>query len=187
MESSNKNKLVLAIIGFAIISRLIPHAWNFAPFGAIALFSAAHFENKKYAFIIPIAAAWISGVILNNTLYAYLYPTFTLVDENILWQALAYAFTAGIGFYIYKNGEFSTMKVIAGAIFSSVAFFILTNFGTWASGIIYPKTAPGLLACYTAAIPFYKTTLLGDLIYSAMLFGSFSLVSSRKMALNTVK
>jgi uncharacterized protein DUF6580 len=50
-------------------------------------------------------------------------------------------------------------------------FFGVTNFGVWAFGSLFPKTAAGLLACYVAAIPFFKNTLVGDAIYTAVLFG----------------
>lgn len=36
-------------------------------------------------------------------------------------------------------------------------------------------TLEGLLSCYAAAIPFFRNTLLGNLGYVAVLFGSFAL------------
>jgi hypothetical protein len=29
------------------------------------------------------------------------------------------------------------------------------------------------MACYTAGIPFFKNTILGDLVYAGVLFGAF--------------
>lgn len=45
----------------------------------------------------------------------------------------------------------------------------------WLSGTLYPMTLEGLLSCYAAAIPFFRNTLLGNLGYVAVLFGSFAL------------
>jgi hypothetical protein len=62
---------------------------------------------------------------------------------------------------------------------SSVLFFVLTNFGVWAFDALYPKTLEGLMACYVAAIPFFRNTLLGDLSYTVVLFGGFALLERR--------
>jgi hypothetical protein len=43
-------------------------------------------------------------------------------------------------------------------------------------GWFYPRTAAGLLECYTMAIPFFRNSLLGDIGDAAVLFGLFELV-----------
>jgi len=48
---------------------------------------------------------------------------------------------------------------------------------------MYPRTAAGLLACYTAAIPFFGWTLASDVLYSAVLFGLYALLT-RTIAAN---
>ena len=69
---------------------------------------------------------------------------------------------------------------MAGATLAgSVAFFVVSNFGVWECGALYPRTPAGLLACYTAALPFFPNSLLGDAAYSTALFGGFALVGSR--------
>jgi hypothetical protein len=56
---------------------------------------------------------------------------------------------------------------------------LLSNFGVWAGGTMYPKTIEGLMICYAAGIPFLKGTLLGDLFYSGVLFGMFALAQKQ--------
>jgi hypothetical protein len=58
-------------------------------------------------------------------------------------------------------------------------FFLLTNFAVWAGGSLYPHTAEGLAACFTAAIPFFRNSLLGDATYATILFGAWALVEAR--------
>ena len=65
----------------------------------------------------------------------------------------------------------------------SVLFFLVTNFGTWATGTMYPHNAQGLMAAYVAGIPFFQWTVLGTLFYSAVLFGGFALLRRRVPAL----
>jgi hypothetical protein len=55
---------------------------------------------------------------------------------------------------------------------------VLTNFGVWAIDNLYPKTTAGLVDCYVAAIPFFRNMLLGDLLYSALLFGALAFVEN---------
>jgi hypothetical protein len=67
----------------------------------------------------------------------------------------------------------SILSVGGAAIASSVTFFAVSNFGTWAFSGMYPHTVAGLSACYVAAIPFFQNTVAGDLFYATLLFGGF--------------
>jgi hypothetical protein len=70
-----------------------------------------------------------------------------------------------------------TFVRVSGAVLaSSLVFFALSNFGMWASGY-YPRTWAGLVACYTAALPFFRNTLASDVLYSAVLFGGYALLA----------
>jgi hypothetical protein len=87
----------------------------------------------------------------------------------------------GIGLWLRSRRK---PALIAGAaLTSSILFFILTNFGVWASGHLYPKTWAGLVTCYTAALPFFRNSLEGDLLYTLILFGGFALMERRFEAL----
>jgi hypothetical protein len=55
-------------------------------------------------------------------------------------------------------------------------FFVMTNFAMWLNSGFYPRTSAGLVDCFVAAIPFYQNSVAGDLFYSAVLFGGFSLL-----------
>lgn len=169
---------VLAIIiVLAAFSRLIPHMPNFSPLGAIGLFGAAHFTKKWQAFLIPIAATWISDLFINNVIYAQYYPSFTWFYEGFYWQYGSYGLITLAALFIFK--EINTQKVLAGALTSSAIFFLITNFGCFPSSSTYPQNFGGLMTCYAAGIPFLKGTMLGDLFYSGVLFGSFALLQQR--------
>ena len=66
--------------------------------------------------------------------------------------------------------EVTFQRLIAGSLGASVIFFVMSNLGVWVGGMMYPMTLEGLIACYTAAIPFFQNTLLGDLFYAVVLF-----------------
>lgn len=157
--------VVLAgMILFAAATRLMPHPYNFAPITAMALFGGAHFSDKRQAFLVPLAAMLLSDLLLgfHSTIF-FVYGSF-----------------AAIVLIGLKLRERRSLLRIAGAtVLSSVFFFVVTNFGVWALQSLYPKTPAGLLACYAAALPFFHTTLLGDALYTAALFGLFALAEKR--------
>lgn len=147
---------LLGIIAAAVLSRFIPHPPNVAPIAALALFSGAHLD-KKTALIVPLSAMIISDIFLGfHATIPYVYTAFCL--------------TVGIGFWLKKyNGE----KILAASLVSSVSFFIITNFGVWASSALYAKNTQGLLNAYAMGLPFFKNTLFGDIFYSFFLFYGF--------------
>ena len=156
------------LILFAAFSRLLPHPMNFAPITAIALFAGVYLD-KKYAFIIPLIALFISDVIIGFYPYIYwIYGTFLLI--------------ALIGLMIKSsvkntNGLKKAGYIAGAAIGSSILFFIITNFGVWTSGLYYEMTWSGLMQCYTLAIPFFRNSLTGDLVYTGAMFGIYELIT----------
>jgi len=163
--------ILLLLILSAAFSRIIPHIANFSPLGAIGLFGAAHFKRKWQAILIPTAATWLSDLFINNVIYAQYYPEFTWFYPGFFWQYGTYLIIIVAGIFILRKVTVKT--VLTGALVSSAIFFTITNFSCW-PGSSYPQNFGGLLECYAAGIPFLKGTLLGDLFYSAVLFGSFA-------------
>jgi hypothetical protein len=164
------------IVLSAGILRLIPQPLNFAPIGAMALFGGAYFGKRWQSFLVPLAALFISDLVVN---YAF-YHKFVLFNEMSIWVYGAFALNVIVGSLLIKKVKIST--VATASITASLLFFIITNFGVWAMpGImhIYPPTPAGLTACYVAGIPYLWGTFAGDLFYSAVLFGVFELAQRR--------
>ena len=160
--------VIICLILFASFSRIIPHMPNFTPIGAMALFGGAYLKNKYYAFLIPLASLWLSDLVLNNFIYSY-YSDFTWFYPGFLWQYISFILIILMGYFFLKKLNFKSLFVTT--IFSSLLFFIVTNFGVWLSGTMYPLDFQGLITCYAMALPFYEGTLLGFIIYSTFLFG----------------
>ena len=158
---STKAILLAAIILLAALSRLIHHVPNFSPIMAIALFGAAYFDNKYQAVLVPLAAMFISDIFLG-------------FHETMVAVYLSFALGSIIGFLLLK--QIKVGKIIIASLLSSVIFFILTNFAVWLFTGLYTPTFAGLTRCYTMAVPFFRYTLIGDLVYCGILFGSFALL-----------
>lgn len=177
--------IITGFIVFAALTRLLPHAYNFTPLGAIALFGAAYFTDKKWAFIVAIAAFWISDLLLNNITYAAYYDGFTWFTSGMLYTYGSIAMIVVLGYYLLKKITFG--RVLGGALGASVIFFIVSNFGVWISSSMYPLSLEGLIACYTAAIPFFHYTIAGNVVYSAVLFGSYEWIKANIPSLQPVE
>jgi hypothetical protein len=161
MNKSNFKKFIspLLIILVAVLMRLLPHLPNFTPLAAMALFGGVYL-NKKYAFAIPLAAMFISDIFLGfHSAMPYVYGSFILTGAIGLWL---------------KNHK-SAKNIVCASLISSILFFLITNFGVWATGW-YPRTLSGLMQSYTMGLPFFRNTVLGDLCYTGVFFGAYELV-----------
>jgi len=85
---------------------------------------------------------------------------------------LSMLITVGIGQLIRNKRSIS--KIASATLASAVIFYLLTNLSVWAGDPLYAKTWSGLIACYTAAIPFFRNSLIGDFSFVAVLFGGFA-------------
>ena len=142
-----KIKMVLGLFALAILSRLLPHPPNFAPITSIALFSGFYFENKRFAILFPLVCMLVTDIYLGlHSLMPVIYGCF-VINTYI-----------GIKF---KKLTFTSI------LLASFSFFIVSNLGVWF--FHYPLTFPGLLTCFTLAIPFFINSLAGDLFYSSIL------------------
>ena len=173
---------ISAIIFFAAISRLLPHAPNFTPIGAMALFAGAYISNRYLAFLIPILALLLSDALMGFNGWYFVEQTIAVYGTFMLITAL--------GLLMQKNK--GILKVAGLSIASSLVFFIITNLFVWIGGFIhkpelYSLTASGLAQCYAMAIPFFDRTLASDMFYNTVLFGGFYLLQINIPSLKTEK
>ncbi len=173
--------ILLLLILACAFSRVIPHMLNFSPLGAMALFGATYFAKKWQGLLIPLIATWVSDLLINNVLYARFYPEFTWFYSGFYWQYGSYVLISITAFFLLR--KVTPQRVLAGALSATGIFFFLSNFGCWLGNPMYSQNISGLLSCYATGVPFLKGTLMGDLVYSGVLFGSFALMQSQIPAL----
>ncbi len=168
--------LTCIIIGFAY--RLIPgHPSNITPVAAMALIGGMYISRRTLAFVAPILALYLGDLVLNNTILRSFFPDHSglvLWSDYMAFNILAMIATVIIGIVLSKSNALS--KILGGGITSSVAFFVITNMGAWLTTIIYPKTLTGLLACFTAGIPFFQNTLLSNFLFITLFVTTIEIV-----------
>lgn len=152
--------LAVALVVFGVLMRLVPHPDNLAPVGAIALFGGAMLP-RRLGWWLPLAAMVVSDLFIG-------------FYSSMLFTWAAFLFVGLYGLSLRSRSNW--FRVPVGALGSAVIFFIISNFGVWIQGNMYPLTWAGLVECYQMALPFFRNTFLGDLLYSSVLFGGYALV-----------
>ena len=155
----------------AIALRLIPHPWNMTPLGAMFLFSGATFQRKSTSLLVPLLALILSDIAVVELMYGGRYAWFS----PFTW--LGFTVVGLLGWAL--RHKFSGLRLLATSLAGSLLFFLISNFGVWLEGTLYPLTWSGLVECYVAAIPFFRNSLFGDLLYAAAMFGSYRWLSTR--------
>ncbi len=163
--------LILTIVG--VLARLLPHPPNFAPVDSVSLFAGARLSAWQ-AYLVPLAIMTITDPIL--ALYYGVHPFGR-------WQLFTYSsFLICVWIGRRVRAARSYWSVGAAAVACGMVFFLVTNFGVWATSSQFAATPSGLLQCYLFALPFYKWTLASDLFYTAVLFSLHAWLSRLEAA-----
>jgi hypothetical protein len=158
-----------ALVVLAAASRAVPHPWNFTPMVAVALFGGARLPRWWIAALAVLGCLALGDIVIGVFPY-----------EGMAWVYGSMAAVVAIGHAVRDRGM---LGALLGALAGGALFFAITNFAVW-TGALYPHSAHGLLDCYTAALPFYRNQIAGDLLFTGALFGAHALaVSARRAAL----
>ena len=153
--------LSLILISLVVVARLMPHVWNVAPVAAVALLAGVYLP-KKWGWSVPLLAMFISDSLIG------FYDAGVMLSVYVSYLAMFW-----FAHYVKPN---QAWQWLGASLASSTFFFVVTNFAVWASSNWYEKSWSGLQLCYYLALPFFRNTMLGDLIYVGALAGAMSLV-----------
>lgn len=154
--------LILIISSVILLARFIPHAPNFSPLASIILFSTVYFNNKKLV-IIPFVTLLISDIFIGFYHFGIMLSVYSSFFIIYL-----------LGIYLKNNKNIINTLFVP--IYSALLFFFVTNFAVWFFGNWYTHDLSGLLLSYTLAVPFFKNTLLSNIIYSYTFFTSYEII-----------
>jgi len=143
----------------AIATRLLPHQANFTAVGAVALVAGCYLGWRAAA-AVTVAAMLVSDAIIGF----YGLPVMLSVYVSL-------ALAGALGVWTRRPGRFSWPRVLSATLGGSLLFYLVTNFAVWRFTPLYAKTAAGLFSSYVAALPFFRNSVLADLIYGAAMFG----------------
>jgi hypothetical protein len=158
-------------IAIAVHMRFLALPFNFTPVAAALLYFGARMPRKQMW--IPVALLVASDVYLTRVTYAY--PL--TADHLVTW--IWYTVMLLLGARLIKG--FSPIRLGVTSLTASVSFFLVSNFAVWALWHdMYPKTFNGLMACYVAGLPFFRSTVASDMLFTAAFFGIGYLASRER-------
>ena len=151
--------LISLFIILGVAFRLLGHPPNFTPLAAIALFGGVYL-SRKLSLFLPILAMFLSDIFIG-----FYSPSLMIVVYG------SFILTVILGWWLKNNKKW--YNIIAISLLASLLFYLLTNFAVWIFTPWYAKTLTRLIYCYYLALPFFRNTLMGDIFYAAVFFGSY--------------
>ena len=148
--------LVLAVI----VARIIFRPLAFAPVMPVLLLAGARLPRKM--FWLPVALLTAADLYLTLAVYGAGFKADQLIVSA--W----YLGMLFLGSAVLKDG--GKLRILVSALAGSGSFFVLSNFAVWAVWPTYPKTIAGLATCYVAAIPFFRSQFISDMVFTAVVF-----------------
>lgn len=181
---TKKTGILVAFLGLAIVSRFIilagPSWANFSPIASMALFAGYYFPKRSQGILFTILAVWISNILLNNLLYPSFYEGFSWGFDQVHFALFALIAVLG---HQFSNQPINRKTFLGMNLLTVLGFFLISNFAAWLSSeVTYSKDFNGLIACYTAGIPFIKNSLLSQFAFSILFFGGFEAIHVKVLA-----
>lgn len=171
MENSSARPLATGLTVLGGLARLVQNL-NFAPVGALSLFAGARMRGWR-AYLLPVALMAVTDPLVS---LMYGYPLRTAYSFATPFVYAGFLINVWIGTLLRRTENPGWIG--AAALAGSVQFFAISNLGMWLTpGGLYSHTLSGLVNCYVAAIPFFRNTLLSDVVYAGAFFGLHALLS----------
>lgn len=176
MNKQSTSTLLIAalLIVVAALSRVILYPDNFSPIIGMAIFAGAVIKDRKLAFALPLVAMFLSDV---------LFEVFNIAPGFWGWgQLVGYGILALITMIAFTMKKPGVLKIAGYSIGSSLLFFFLSNsaFFVFDNAVfhLYPQNFSGYIASLVGGLPFLKTAVIADLVFSTVLFGTYFLVQN---------
>ena len=170
--------LAYLFVVVAVALRLLPHPWHFTPIAASLLFFGSRVD-RKYLWV-PVALVVASDCYLTLGRY-HLDFSWIYLGVSILWYAAMVLLGSTL-----RNRE-SAARILGASLTASVTFFLVSNaVSPWIIPGMYAHSMSGVVQALAAGVPFFRPTLVADLFFSAVAFGTpYALHATRLTARHT--
>lgn len=151
-------KKFLLAVGLVLLASAFRTIWHLGPnieLVTLTTFLAAAYLGVGWAILVPLATMAITDKSIGTTnIFIFVWSAYILIGL-IDWGVIK---KLGKGKIVIKQ----TMM----ALFTSVFFYIYTNFGVWLTDQwgMYTRDLAGLINCLVMGIPFYRNNFVGNLI-----------------------
>jgi hypothetical protein len=174
---------LVALLGLAAAALpLLPESlrpYNFAAFGALGLFAAGRL-NLGLGFLLCIGGKLLSD--------GFNYAAFNFQPDYLpMWKyVLPFAIYPIFGVFLRRTAN--PFAIGGTALFASVVYFLTSNFESWFNQALpYPYSFAGLMEAYANGLPFYKGTLLGDVVITSGIYAAHAYLAKCYFPAEAVK
>ena len=157
------------LLAIGVLGRWTQPDWNFTPVAAVTVMGGYYFRNFLPGLLLPVSILAVSDLILPAHTH---WQVQLAVHVMMLLPFLLGRFARG------SSGWQAALRWGMCGVVPATAFYLVTNFVVWGASELYDKTLSGLASCYVAALPFYRTMLLGDICYLVMLVSCLVIASA---------
>jgi len=158
---------------------------DFSPLAAIALCGGIYLP-KRLAIALPLAVLFVTDIALNAHYH------YALLSPEMASRYFALAAAVVIGFSLRNRARLGT--VLPASVLGSVIFYAVSNTSSWLTWPAYAKTFAGWLQALTVGLPgyaptwmFFRSSLLSDLLFSALFVLCMAATSAPKFATQPAK
>jgi hypothetical protein len=156
------------LLAIGVAGRWAQPDWNFTPLAAVAAIGSYYFASLGAAVLLPVCVLAVSDLALSaHDSWAVLLSVQVMMLLPVLMGRLARR---------THGWRLAGLGALTGIV-PATAFFVVTNFVHWASTSMYEKTWAGLMTCYAAGVPFYRSMLAGDVFYLTLLVGCLAVAT----------
>ncbi len=148
---------------------------NFSPVAAMSLFAGYFFTRRGFGPAVAPCVMLASDSVIGGyrwEMMAVVYGMLTL--PSLLGMVMQNMLALRPGKTMANWASVSSL--MACSFSSSILFFAVTNLVWWPWSNLYEKSWAGLLQSYEQALPFFKYTLAGDVVFGLLLFGVYGLL-----------
>lgn len=186
-EKFNPRILVLVVMMVGAAAMRIPNAaqltlWaNFTPIGAMGLFGGAYFTSKWKAYAFPLITLLVSDLIINLFIFDGKYGV--MYGK---WYIIYGIFALIVFFGKILIKKVNIHNIVLASVIAALSHWLIADFTVWMGGgtdlrtmLPLTKNWAGLIQCYAQGFPFMKNFMMGNLVYSGILFGAFQFAEWR--------
>ena len=162
--------IAVVLLGLTLALRFAPLPENFSAFGALAVFCGLY-TFGAFRWWFPVASLFLADCIGHFSripgMGFYHLPSMALNYLGFAVMALVAARMSNWSVLQNRMSPSAISGTAMVAMISSACFFLISNFGAWLDPMMqYEKSPAGLLNCYFAGLPFWRSSLMSDVLFS---------------------
>jgi len=166
-----RTRWLLPVVAVMLSDLILPQqrsaaliTWSsWAAVGLFAFVVGQHRQVRCGAYSITktglgLLLLWLGVTLVNGRLFS---PTGEVINT---WQLVSWVALLAAWFLLLRQFGKTLYTLVLTGTAATLVFFVLSNFGVWMEGWLYPRTFAGLIQAYLMGLPFWERQLQANLL-----------------------